>query len=51
MLLFFGLLLLAVWVLGLLVFHFGAIVYVALVAGLGLLAYHWLSRARARRRQ
>ena len=46
MLLWIGLALLAIWALGLLVFHLGTIIYVALIVGLGVLVYHWVAGSR-----
>jgi len=47
-LLFVGLLLLACWALGFLVFHLGALIHLALLAGAVALVWHWArSRARA----
>ena len=51
LLLLIGIVLIVFWALGLVVFHFGAIIYAALVVGLGLLAYHWWNTGRNAQRQ
>jgi hypothetical protein len=50
LLLLIGILLIVFWALGLIVFHFGAIIYAALVLGLALLAYHWWTTGRSAQR-
>ena len=42
-LLLIGVLLLVIWAAGLLIFHMGAVIYIALVAGLAVIAFHWWS--------